>query len=422
MNLKIIVPFLLLLSVCIFVKAQSLPGSATPFPNTTLVPRKTEIKLSDLPKPYVTESSVKPPQHIERPSGAALAVPPGFSVNIFAETIKNARWMALAPNGDVFLVQSRENKITVLRDKDGDGLAEYSFTYAAGEPDSLNQPMGIAFRENFLYVANTSGVIRFPYRMGDTITCAPPQSFIPGITPGGYNQHWTRNILFHDNRVYLTIGSATNVDPEELPRASIQVYDLQGKNQGTFAHGFRNPVGMAINPVTNQLWATVTERDWLGDDLVPDFFTSVQEGGFYGWPYVYLAPHLPDPRRTEPAPDMVQHTISPEIIFQAHSVPLGLVFYTGRQFPKKYRNGAFVSFRGSSNRKEGTGYKIVFIPFDKKGKPVGGYEDFLSGWLHDKAIPSTWGRPVGLLQLPDGSLLIADETGGVIWRVSYHGK
>ncbi len=421
MNLKSIVPFLLL-SVGIFAKAQSLPGSATLFPTTTLVPRKTVIKLNDLPKPYITESSVKPPKHIDRPEGATLAVPPGFSVNIFAENVKNARWMALAPNGDVFLVQSRENTIKVLRDKNRDGLAENSFTYAAGEPDSLNQPMGIAFRENFLYVANTSGVIRFPYCTGDTIRCAPPQSFIPGITPGGYNQHWTRNILFHDNRMYLTIGSATNVDPEELPRASIQVYDLQGKNQGTFAHGFRNPVGMAINPITNQLWATVTERDWLGDDLVPDFFTSVQEGGFYGWPYVYLSLDLPDPRRTESAPEVVKKTISPEIIFQAHSVPLGLIFYTGKQFPKKYRNGAFVSFRGSSNRKEGTGYKIVFIPFDKKGKPVGGYEDFLSGWLHDKAIPSAWGRPVGLLQLPDGSLLIADETGGVIWRVSYHEK
>jgi glucose/arabinose dehydrogenase len=226
-------------------------------------------------------------------------------------------------------------------------------------------------------------------------------------------------LIRHKDKWYLSIGSETNVEPEPLPRASIQTFTLDGKNQQLYAYGLRNPVGMAIHPQTDALWATVNERDWIGDDLVPDFLTSVKKDGFYGWPYAYLSAKHPEPRRNGERPDLIERTLTPDLLFQAHSVPLGLVFYKGKQFPAEYSSNAFIALRGSSNRSKGTGYKIVRVKFNTKGKPEGGYDDFVTGWLHDANIPSAWGRPTGLLEAGDGSLLIADETGGVIWRISY---
>jgi glucose/arabinose dehydrogenase len=402
--------------------AQTPEGNPAPFPTRALSPQKTHIRLTDLPEPYHTQSNVKPPKDIPRPADAAFQVPEGFSVNMFSERLDSARWMAVAPNGDIFVVQSRKNRITVLRDSNKDGAADQVFTFAEGKEQGLDQPMGIDFRDGYLYVANTSGIVRFRYRNGQTRLSAPAEPFITGFTPGGYHQHWTRNILFHRDRLFVSIGSETNVDPEDPPRATIQSYSLDGKKAETYASGLRNPVGLAVNPVTGQLWTTNNERDWLGDDLVPDFMTSVTPGGFYGWPYFYLSSEFPDPRRPEKRPDLAEKTITPDVLFQAHSVPLGIVFYTARQFPAEYHRDAFVAMRGSSNRLEGTGYKIVRVRFDEQGKTDGSYEDFMTGWLAEPMTPAAWGRPVGLVLAPDGSLLIADETGGVIWRVSYTGR
>lgn len=206
-----------------------------------------------------------------------------------------------------------------------------------------------------------------------------------------------------------------------MPRASIQTIDFEGNNQETFAFGLRNPVGLDFHPVTKKLYTTVNERDGLGDDLVPDYFTSVVKGGFYGWPYSYLSTNLLDPRHQNDTTnsELVSKTITPDVLIKSHSAPLGMQFYDRDTFPEKYRHGAFVAFRGSWNRNEGTGYKLVFIPFDEQGNPKGYYEDFLTGFLIDRTIPSTWGRPVGVLVLPDGSLLFTEEANGVIYRVQY---
>jgi glucose/arabinose dehydrogenase len=275
-------------------------------------------------------------------------------------------------------------------------------------------------------VANTSGVVRYTYQLGQTEKAGDPEDFITGISSGGYNQHWTRNILFDKDRLFLSIGSESNVDADPLPRASIQVYDLNGKNPQTYAHGLRNPIGLAVHPTTGVLYTAVNERDELGDNLVPDYLTSVQEGGFYGWPYAYLSAINLDPRRMKGGkserPDLAEKTITPEVLFESHSAALGLAFYTGKQLPEEYRGDAFVAFHGSWNRSKGTGYKVVRISFDQVGKPKGGYEDFLTGWLTEPEIPAAWGRPVGVTMAPDGSLLITDDTGGVVWRVSYTGK
>ena len=230
-----------------------------------------------------------------------------------------------------------------------------------------------------------------------------------------------------EDKLYVSIGSRSNNDVEELPRASIQTMDFDGNNQETFASGLRNPVGLDFHPLTNRLYTTVNERDGLGDDLVPDYFTSVQEGGFYGWPYSYFTPELLDPRQTNNNgesinPDLVSRTIMPEVLIQSHSAALGMAFYDGDTFPEKYQNGAFVAFRGSWNRGEATGYKLAFIPFDENNEPRGYYEDFLTGFLTDSSNPSTWGRPVGVLVLDDGSLLFTEEANDVIYRVQYVGK
>ena len=383
-----------------------------------LTPETIRITLQDLPAPYASESADKKPKTADMPENPSLQAPEGFTVSIFAEGLDKARTLKVAPNGDVFVVQSKKNKITVLRDTDQDGVADQSYTFANGKKDGLNQPFGLDFHDGYLYVANTDGAIRYPYQDGQT-EMQDYESFITGISPGGYNQHWTRNILFHDDKVYYTVGSESNVDPEELPRASIQTFDLDGTDQQTYASGLRNPVGIAFNPVTNQLWATVNERDKLGDNLVPDYFTRVEPGAFYGWPYAYLSASNVDPRREGEAPELVEKTVTPDVLFQAHSAALGIIFYEGDMFPADYRGDAFVAFHGSWNRSQGTGYKVVRIPFDDNGQPEGGYQDFVTGWLTQPKVPAAWGRPVGVAVAADGSLLIAEDEHGVVYRVSY---
>lgn len=324
------------------------------------------------------------------------------------------------------MTETRQNRIRLLRDTNGDGVADTNKTFASSA-NGLNIPFGMAFADNFFFLGNTDAVLKFPYTQGQQQLTGTGQK-IANLPGGGYNQHWTRNVVVSPDKqkLYVSVGSQSNVDEEPLPRASVQVMNLNGANQQTFAFGLRNPVGLDFHPQTGELYASVNERDGIGDDLVPDYLTRVQQGEFYGWPYAYLTPNLLDPRQIQNGkskrPEIAARTKTPDVLFQAHSAALGLQFYDGKTFPEKYRNGAFVAFRGSWNRDRGTGYKIVFVPFNPAGRPQGYYEDFLTGFLLNPTNVTTWGRPVGLLVLPDGSLLLTEEANNRIYRIQYRGS
>ncbi|WP_315791357.1 sorbosone dehydrogenase family protein [Fischerella sp. JS2] len=406
--------------------AQNSPQSQNIVRTEPLSPQPIRINLKDLPEPFATESASKSPQVVSIPANPTLRVPPGFTVNVFAEGLDAPRWLALTPSGDVLVTETRQNRIRLLRDTNGDGVADVKKTFATAN-NGLNIPFGMTFAGNYFFLGNTNAVLRFPYTKGQQQLNGTGQN-IAELPGGGYNQHWTRNVIasFDGKKLYVSIGSRSNVDEEPLPRASVQVMNLDGSNQQTFAYGLRNPVGLDFHPVTKQLYTTVNERDGIGDDLVPDYLTRIQQGQFYGWPYAYLTPNNIDPRQANNGkskrPDLVQRTSTPDVLFQAHSAALGLQFYDGQTFPEKYRNGAFVAFRGSWNRDRGTGYKVVFVPFDTQGQPQGYYEDFLTGFLLDPTVPTTWGRPVGLLTLPDGSLIFTEEANNRIYRIQYQGN
>lgn len=404
-----------------------------------LVPQS--IAPPPLPSPFATPWFRKPTRVVAMPDGRQLTVPSGFTVTIFADHLQMARFMALAPNGDVFLsepVSRTAGKITLLRDADRDGVAEVRETFATG----MNRPFGLAFWKDYLYVGNNDSVVRFPYKAGQTAAAGAPEKIadlppsdaaldqdtadrlkIPLNQTRGYN-HWTRNVIFSaaGTKLYVTVGSATNATPENQPgeveRAAIHEYNPDGSGHRLFASGLRNPVGLAWFPGSNTLWTAVNERDHLGDDLVPDFVTSVRSGGFYGWPYSYIGQHV-DPTVTTPRPDLVAKAIVPDVLLPSHSAALGLLFYTGTQFPNEYRNNAFVALHGSINRSKLSGYSVARLPF-RNGKPSGPPENFLTGFIaRDDDEKEAWGRPVGLLQLSDGSLLVSDDGGNKIWRVSY---
>ncbi|PYT00985.1 MAG: L-sorbosone dehydrogenase [Acidobacteria bacterium] len=380
-------------------------------------PIATRVDQAAMPKPFETKSAFRNSKVIPQPAGAKINLPKGFKINVFAEGgFREPRWMTLAPNGDVFLADSRANSIIVLRDKNKDGVAEERFVFS----DKLSQPFGMAFHKDWFYVANTDSIVRFKYRSGQTAAEGEPEKLVE-LTPGGYNQHWTRNILFSPDgtKMFVSIGSATNVSVEaDAKRAAISVYDLDGKNQRIYAAGLRNPIGLAWNPKTGELWTAVNERDGLGDDLVPDYVTSVKEGGFYGWPYSYIGQNE-DPRRKGENQELVKKSIVPDVLLTSHSAALGILFYQGKMFPKEYQGDAFVALHGSWNRQKLTGFKIIRVRF-KNGKLVGNsYEDFVSGWLPDENSNEVWGRPVGVLVADDGSLLITDDGADKVWRVSY---
>jgi glucose/arabinose dehydrogenase len=395
-------------------------------PTKPLSPQPIRIVATSLPQPFASQSVSKHPQVIPIPASPVLRVPPGFVVNVFADNLDAPRWLALTPTGDVLVTETKQNRISLLRDANGDGVAEVRKTFASPQ-NGLNMPFGMAFADRYFFLGNTNAVRRFPYTKGQEQLSGTGQKILdlPGM---GYNQHWTRNVVVSPNnrQLFVSVGSQSNVDPEPLPRATVQVMDFDGKNQKTFASGLRNPVGLDFHPKTNQLYTTVNERDGLGDDLVPDYLTRIRQDEFYGWPYTYLKPNLLDPNRVQNGkserPDLAAKTLTPDVLFQAHSAALGLQFYDGKTFPKRFLNGAFVAFRGSWNRNAGTGYKIVFVPFNAtSGRPEGYYEDFLTGFLADPSGPKTWGRPVGLLVLPDGSLLFTEEANNRIYRVQYRG-
>lgn len=392
----------------------------------SLNPKPIQISVRDLPPPYQTDSASRPPEVIPIPEKPVLQVPPGFEVNVFAENLESPRWLALTPTGDVLVTETRANRIRLLKDTNKDGVADVKTTFA-NRANGLNIPFGMTFAKDSFFVGNTDAVLRFPYSKGQTEISGQGKK-ITDLTPGGYNQHWTRNAIAdpQGQKLYVSIGSRSNADEEELPRASVQVMNLDGSDRQTFAYGLRNPVGLDFHPQSQELYTTVNERDGLGDDLVPDYLTRIRSGEFYGWPYAYLTPNLLDPRHVSDnkssRPDLVAKTKTPDVLFQAHSAALGLKFYNGKTFPPKYRQGAFVAFRGSWNRDRGTGYKIVFVPFGDDNRPKGNYEDFLTGFLTDPSVPATWGRPVGLLVLPDGSLIFTEEANNRIYRIQYRGQ
>ncbi len=391
-------------------EAVQAPATATAAGDPQL--RHYEFRADQLAAPYATRSAGNPPRVIAQPLGATLHLPPGFKIAVYAADLDDPRNMLQAPNGDVIVSEPAAGRITILRDANHHGVAEQRFTFAS----NLNGPYGLAFHDRWLYVGNEDAVVRFPYTPGATHANSEPQRLAP-LPPGG---HSTRGILFNRNgtKMYVSVGSASNVSSGEPPeRAAIIEFNPDGTGKRIFASGLRNPVGMAWEPVTGVLWTAVNERDGLGDELVPDYVTDVRNGSFYGWPYSYLGRNE-DPRRRGERPDLVARATVPPVLIQSHSAPLGLAFYEGKMFPPQYRGSAIVAFHGSWNRTRRTGYKIISIPF-RNGRPTGGYDDFVVGWMTDERSRIVWGRPVGVLVLADGSLLISDDGGEKIWRVTY---
>ncbi|HJS31410.1 MAG TPA: PQQ-dependent sugar dehydrogenase [Alphaproteobacteria bacterium] len=377
------------------------------------------VRPADLPAPYATPSASNPPRRVARPDGVGLNVPPGFASNVFADGLTHPRWLAVAPNGDVLLAESAIGRITLLRDADGDGRAETVATFLEG----LSRPHGMAFGRDGLYVADVNGVFRIPYQPGDIRARGEPRPITEPGALGPGSGHWTRNIVFNraGDKLYVAVGSRSNIGEEDEIRAAMLEFGADGGGRRVYAGGLRNPVGIAFRPGTDELWAVVNERDGLGDGLVPDYLTQVIAGEFYGWPYAYIGRN-PQPGFAERRPDLVQRTRVPDLLFQSHSAPIGLVFYSGESFPEEFRGNAFVALRGSWNSGQPTGYKVVRVPF-RNGRPVGHYENFATGfWIAGEDTARVWGRPAGLAVARDGALLIADDTGQSVWRVAWRGR
>ncbi|MBX9604055.1 MAG: PQQ-dependent sugar dehydrogenase [Bryobacteraceae bacterium] len=364
---------------------------------------------SKLPKPFETPSAVNPPRVVARPEGSQLRTPPGFTIEEFATGFKRPRMMLLGPSKEILLTDStQDGKVYILTNggKDRKVLLE-----------KLDRPYGIAFWKDWLYVAETTALKR--YRYDAKAMTAGAGEMIADLKDYGKG-HWTRSIAFDPKgeKLYLTVGSLSNVDAGEPEiRAAISVMNPDGSGRELFATGTRNPTDIGFYPGSNTLWAAVQERDLLGDDLVPDYFTSVQKGGFYGWPFAYVGPNE-DPRHAGKQPELVKKTIVPDVLLPSHAAVLDFQFYQGRMFPAEYRGGAFLAYHGSWNRSKRVGYSVAFVPF-QNGKPSGPPRDFLSGWMTDPDSKEVWGRPVGLLEMPDGSLLVSDDGGNKIWRIAY---
>jgi glucose/arabinose dehydrogenase len=378
------------------------------------------------------------------PDGGKPVAAPGLAVNAFATRLDHPRWLYVLPNGDVLvaetnappraeedggimgwiqgLVMSRAgagvtsaNRITLLRDSDGDGVAETRTAFLKG----LNSPFGMALIGQDFYVANTDSILRFPYRGGETEIAAPGEK-IAALPAGELNHHWTKNLIASPDgtKLYATVGSNSNVAENgidrEYQRACILEVDLATRKTRVFASGLRNPNGMAWRKETGALWTVVNERDELGSDLVPDYMTSVKDGGFYGWPYSYYGQHV-DARVKPQQPELVAQAIVPDYALGNHTASLGLAFSEGTLLPENLREGAFIGQHGSWNRDPHSGYKVIFVPF-KDGRPSGVPMDILIGFL--SGDDEAQGRPVGVVIDRSGALLVADDVGNVIWRVA----
>jgi glucose/arabinose dehydrogenase len=363
-----------------------------------------------LPAPYATPTTPNAPKIVPRPEGAEIRLPKGFVIEEFASGFTRPRFMALGPGGEVALSETIANGyVWVIKGTERKKLLE-----------NLDRPYGVAFWKNYIYVAEPTSLKRYPYD-AKAMTAGAGEEV---VSLKGYGTgHVTRTILFDrkGDKLYLTVGSSANVvtgDPAN--RAAILRLNPDGTAQEVVASGLRNTVGLRMYPGTDQMWASVEERDGLGDELVPDFFTHIQEGGFYGWPYSYIGSNL-DPRITEEHKDLVARALVPDVVLGSHVAVLDFVFYSGTQFPAEYRNGAFLANHGSSSRAQRQGYSVSFVPF-KNGKPTAAPRDFAAGWMLAPDKAEVWGRPVALLQMPDGSLLLSDDGGKKIWRISYRAK
>jgi len=382
---------------------------------------KTAVGDLTLPPPYATESKSNNSKVIGWPEGKTPKAPEGFTVTKFADGFENPRWTYIAPNKDIFVVESgtraSKNQITVLRDKDNDGKFETREIFIK----DLNKPFGMLVLKDFFYIANTDGLYRYPYK-NNPLKLETQGTKILELPAGGYNNHWTRNLLANadGSKIYVSVGSGSNVGEngmdKEIRRAAILEINPDGTGEKIYASGLRNPVGMDWNPANKELWTAVNERDELGDDLVPDYITSVKKDGFYGWPYSYFG-NIPDPRLKGERKDLVAKAIVPDVPVGAHTASLGLAFYNKDKFPAKYKNGAFVGQHGSWNRANISGYKVVFVPF-ANGKPSGKPEDFLTGFISDENKAEVYGRPVAVTVMNDGSLLVNDDSGNTIWKVT----
>jgi glucose/arabinose dehydrogenase len=400
------------------------------------------IRASDMPAPFLTESASNRPDKAKMPAGAKPKVPPGFSVEMVASGLKSPRVIRTAPNGDLFVADSRAHQVRVYRVRSGSAKPEQDSIFATG----LYQPYGIAFHPpgpepRWVYIANSHSVVRFPYKNGDLKASGEPETIVNNIPA---LHHWTRDIVFSPDgeTLYLSVGSGSNValdmfkeppggleawnasqplgatwDTEER-RAAVLSFDPDGNNEKIFATGLRNCSGMTIQPATGALWCVVNERDELGDNVPFEYATRVEEGAFYGWPWYYIGANE-DPRRKGERPDLASKVTMPDVLMQAHSAPLNIAFYDGRDFPAEYRGDAFVTFHGSWNRGMRTGYKVVRLIF-KDGKPTGEYEDFMTGFvISDDEV---WGRPVGVAVGSDGALFVTEDGSGTIWRVTHERK
>jgi glucose/arabinose dehydrogenase len=429
--------------------AQTAPPASTPSAAAPAGAAKPAAKAAvALPEPFATPSAVKVANVVGWPSGVTPKAPAGFRVKAFARGLDNPRNLLVLPNGDVLVAEARTamtearrkslppelverfqrnnpkpsaNRITLLRDTDRDGVADTQTVLV----ENLSQPYGMAIRRDRLYVANTDGVVSCPFFVGQTKIqgqCRP----ILDLPADGYNNHWTRNLVFSpdEQTMYVSVGSATNVDEERQDekdprRAAILTAKPDGSGMKIHATGLRNPVGLAFEPVTGRLWTTVNERDGLGDDLPPDYMTSVKAGAFYGWPFAYWGRNE-DPRRKGERPDLVAKSVVPDVALGAHVAPLGLTFYRRDAFPAEYRGGAFVALRGSWNRATFNGYHVAFVPF-ANGRASGPPREFLSGFVKDAAAGEVHGRPAAVAQTRDGALLVADDAGDTVWFVQYEG-
>jgi glucose/arabinose dehydrogenase len=385
-----------------------------------------KISVNDLPEPFASASASNGPRLIPRPADAWPKAPPGFQVELYATGLANPRLLRTAPDGDVFLAESAAGEIKVFRGVSQDGKPQQVAIFASG----LKQPFGIAFyppgaNPQWVYIANTDSVVRFPYQNGDLKARAGRQK-LADLPAGGFLRgggHWTRDIAFSfdGKKMYVSVGSHSNADDTdnnrtEFHRADILEFNPDGSGVRVFASGIRNAVGIAVHPQTGELWGSVNERDDLGDNLPPDYITHIQDGGFYGWPWYYMGGHQ-DPRLKDKHPDLRAKMITPDVLLQAHNASLEMTFYSGRQFPGEYQGDAFAAEHGSWNREIRTGYEVIRVPLHQQGHATGEYEDFVTGFV--TADGRVWGRPVGVTVAADGSLLISDDGTNSIWRVRY---
>ncbi len=389
------------------------------------------LTVADLPAPAPDQSVDNGPSVVPRPANAWPQAPKGFKVDLYATGLDNPRLLRTAPNGDIFLAESETGKIRVFRGVGADGKPQQTSVFA----DGLHQPFGIAFYPigpdpKYIYIGDTDQIVRFPYKNGDMKATGKMENLteLPGggrLRGGG---HWTRDLIFSKDgtRLFASVGSHSNVDdsdthPEEFHRADVLEFQPTGKFVKVYAYGLRNCVGEAINPITGELWCSTNERDALGNNLVPDYVTHVQEGGFYGWPWYFMGTNggVQDPRHKGKHPELQSKVITPDILVNPHFASLEMLFYGGSQFPEEFKGDGFACEHGSWNRAQRSGYEVIRLPM-KDGHATGEYEDFLTGFTIGDG--NVWGRPVGVTEAKDGSLFVSDDGSKSIWHVSYVGK